>query len=100
MFGPSAEVCNANPEDFSVFCYKENRICIPDCNRCEYYRGNEQGLGVACEWEDFEGNISVNESVIQNYEKTLEYDRVQYMKKCIQKKDVDVYMNWVVNYEK
>ncbi|MBR3994947.1 MAG: DUF1643 domain-containing protein [Clostridia bacterium] len=100
MFGPTAEVCNTNPEDFSIYCYKKNEICIPDCDGCEYFRGDEEGLGRDCEWEDFEGNLSYDESVIQNYEKIFEYDRVQYAKKCLCKKDVDKYMDWVKNYEK
>lgn len=100
MFGPTAEICNANPEDLSIYCYKKNEICIPDCDGCKYFRGDEEGLGRTCEWEDFDGNISFNESVIQNYEKLLEYDRVQYAKKCSCKKDVDEYMEWIKNYEK
>lgn len=100
MFGASAEVCNTNPEDLSIYCYKKNEICIPDCKDCKYFRGEEAGLGIVCEWDDFDGNISYNESVIQNYEKMLEFDRVQYAKKCFCKEDVDKYMDWIKNYEK
>lgn len=100
MFGSTAEICNTNPEDLSIYCYKKNAICIPDCDGCKYFRGDEEGLGRACEWEDFDGNISCNESVVQNQEKILEYDRVQYAKKCFYKKHVDEYMEWIKNYEK
>ncbi len=98
MFGPTAEICNTNPDDLSIYCYKKNAICIPDCEGCKYFRGDEEGLGRACEWEDFDGNISCNESVIQNSEKVLEYDRVQYAKNCFYKKDIDEYMKWIKNY--
>ncbi|MBO5135842.1 MAG: DUF1643 domain-containing protein [Clostridia bacterium] len=100
MFGPSAEVCNSNPKDLEIYCYKRNEICVPDCTGCEYFRESEMGNGIACEWEDFDGNFSYNESVIRNDEKVLEYDRVQYAKKCSCKEDVDKYMNWIINYEK
>ena len=100
MFGPSAEVCNTNSEDLRIYCYRKNEICRPRCSGCQYFCGDEQGLGIYCLWEDFDGNLSRDESVIQNYEKTLEYDRVQYAKKCFYKKDVDRYMEWIKNYEK
>lgn len=100
MFGPTAEVCNTNPDDLKIYCYRKNEICEPECEGCKYFRGDEDGLGIDCEWEDFDGNISKNESVIQNYERLLEYDRVQYAKKCFLKKDVDEYMEWIKNYEK
>ncbi len=100
MFGPTAEVCNTNPEDFKIYCYRKNQICEPECDGCQYFRGDEDGLGRDCEWEDFDGNLSFNESVIQNYEKILEYDRVQYAKKVFCKKDLDEYMEWIKNYEK
>lgn len=100
MFGPSAEVCNTTPVDLHIYCYKRNKICIPDCKKCKYFRGDENGLGIACEWEDFEGNISWDESVIQHCERALEYDRVQYAKTTLCKKDLDRYMEWLKNYEK
>ena len=100
MFGPSAEVCNTNPNDLTIYCYKENEILSPNCENCEYFRGTDNNLGVICEWNDFDGNLSRNERVIQNSEKTLEYDRVQYAKTCTRKKDLDEYMDWIINYEK
>ena len=100
MFGPSAEVANCNPKDLEIFCYKRNSICNPDCTDCKYLHNSEMGQGIACEWEDFGGNISTDERVIQNHEKFLEYDRAQLVKKFFCKKDVDHFMELCINYEK
>ena len=91
MFGPTAEVCNTNSEDLEIYCYRKNEICKPECEGCKYFRGDEEGLGRDCEWNDFDGNLSDDERVIQNYEKFLEYDRVQYAKKSFYNKDVEEY---------
>ena len=100
MFGPTAQVGNTNTEDLKIYCYKRNKVCCPDCNGCRYFRGNEMGNGIACEWEDFDGNISENESIVQHYENCLEYDRVQYAKHALYKEDVDKFVDYLKNYEK
>ncbi len=100
MFGTTAEVCNTNPKDLEIYCYRKGEICLPVCEGCKHWRGDEGGLGRDCEWNDFDGNISSYESVIQNYEKYSEYDRAQYAKKMTSKKDLDSYIDWIKNYEK
>ena len=85
IFGLSAEICNSNQKDFEIYCYKRNKICIPDCTDCKYFRPVGMDMEIDCEWEDFDGNYSLDERIVQNYEKHLEYNRVQNIKSILKK---------------
>lgn len=78
MFGPSCEIEGLdNKKDFEIYCYKEHKVCVPNCDGCPYFSGSEMGKGIACAWEESYEAMSSDEHVVQNDETYFEFQRVE-----------------------
>ncbi len=97
MFGASCEVAGLNNEDdFKIYCYKNHKICVPKCNNCPFFGGDEMGKGISCIWEDPFIDITTDEHIVQHDEIYMEFERVENhdfyldMIKIIQDDDFDL----------
>ena len=97
MFGPTCEVSESNTHDFEIYCYKEHKICNPDCCNCKYFAGSEMGTGICCLWDD---DVEGEEHIVQHSEAYFEYLRIEEpeyyrdFKKAIEEGDLDLCKAW------
>ena len=78
MYGPSCEVASVNcDDDFKIYCHNEHKICVPKCNECKYFGGDEMGKGVCCIWEESYEVVGGDEHVVQHDEAYLEFQRAE-----------------------
>lgn len=81
MYGPSCEVASVNnKEDFKIYCYRENKVCIPNCNGCLYWAGDEMGKGMCCNWEEYYSDVFKQEHIVQHRDVQKEFKRVNKLK--------------------
>lgn len=81
MYAPSCEVESVSKiEDFQIYCYREHKVCNPNCNGCIHAAGDEMGTGKCCAWEEYYSDVFKNEHVVQYNERHKEFERVSKLK--------------------